>query len=252
MAQGKGAGRSGHVRLTARHAALCAGVLALLAPGPASAQAFQCRTPPAPVSVPRVAPDGPTRNVAIAGYTLALSWSPEYCRGRERTATDQFQCSGRSGRFGFVLHGLWPEGRGGAWPQWCPATHQLSPRELARNLCMTPSAKLLATEWAKHGACMVRRPEAYFAQARTLWDALRWPDFDRLSRRERLTAGDLRQAFASANPRWPAGGIALVVNRRGWLEEIRLCYDRAFQPTRCANRRLGPADTTRVKIWRGL
>jgi hypothetical protein len=28
------------------------------------------------------------------------------------SAADDRQCSGRSGRFGFVVHGLWPEGRG--------------------------------------------------------------------------------------------------------------------------------------------
>jgi ribonuclease T2 len=238
--------------VTARRAAACAALLAAMVPGLAAAQAYQCRTPAAPASVPRVERDGPARRVPIAGYTLALSWSPEYCRGRERKAADRFQCSGQSGRFGFVLHGLWPEGRGGTWPQWCPPARPLSPRELARNLCMTPSAALLATEWAKHGACMARRPEDYFAQARALWTALRWPDFDRLSHRERLTAGDVRQAFADANPRWSASRIGLVVNERGWLEEIRLCYGKAFQPARCDPRRLGPADSAPVKIWRGL
>lgn len=227
-------------------------MLASLFPGLAAAQAYQCRVPSASVGVPQVGQDGPVRRTPIAGYTLALSWSPEYCRGRERRAEDRFQCSGQSGRFGFVFHGLWPEGRGGAWPQWCPTARPLSPRELTRNLCMTPSAKLLATEWAKHGACMARQPEVYFARARALWTALRWPDIDRLSHRKRLTAGDVRQAFAAANPRWPAGGIALIVSDRGWLEEMRLCYTRDFRPTRCDSRRLGPPDSATVRIWRGL
>ena len=228
------------------------GATVVLMPGSAFAQAYQCRVPSVPVSVPRVEPDGPVRRVPIAGYTLALSWSPEDCRGRERSAGDRFQCSGRGGRFGFVLHGLWPEGRGANWPQWCPAARPLTARELSRNLCMTPSAELLATEWAKHGACMARRPEDYFARARTLWGGLRWPDFDRLSRREGLTASDIRQAFADANPRWAPDGIGLVVNGRGWLREMRLCYERDFRPVRCDARRLGPADSAPVRIWRGL
>lgn len=231
------------------------GALALvlaIAPTAAAAQAYQCRTPAAPLNVPRVEPDGPVRQMPVAGYTLALSWSPEYCRGRERSTRDRFQCSGQGGRFGFVLHGLWPEGRGGAWPQWCPATRTLTPRELARNMCMTPSARLLASEWAKHGACMARRPEDYFARARTLWSGLRWPDFDRLSRRERLTAGEVRRVFGEANPGWRPAHIGLKLNARGWLEELRLCYGRDFRPIACDARRFGPADSAVVKIWRGL
>ena len=69
------------------------GATVVLMPGSAFAQAYQCRVPSVPVSVPRVEPDGPVRRVPIAGYTLALSWSPEYCRGRERSAGDRVQCS---------------------------------------------------------------------------------------------------------------------------------------------------------------
>lgn len=227
-------------------------VLLCAAPGAAVAQTYQCRAPAAQISVPRVEPDGPVRRVPITGYSLVLSWSPEYCRGRVRSSGDRFQCSGQGGRFGFVLHGLWPEGQRGSWPQWCPAARPLTPRELSRNLCMTPSAGLLATQWAKHGACMARRPEDYFARARSLWGALRWPDFDRLSRRAGLTAGDIREAFSDANPRWRPDGIGLVANERGWMKELRLCYDRAFRPAGCDARRLGPADSTPVRIWRGL
>jgi len=44
----------------------------------------------------------------------------------------------------------------------------------------------------------------------------------------------------------------LVISERGWLREMRLCYDRAFRPAACDRRRLGPADSASVKIWRGL
>jgi ribonuclease T2 len=223
-----------------------------LAPQPAVAQAYQCRAPQTVASVPEAARDGPVRQAPITGYTLALSWSPEYCRGREARAADRWQCSGRSGRFGFVVHGLWPEGRGASWPQWCPATRTLTPRELARNMCMTPSAALLAHEWAKHGACMAERPEDYFNSARALWNGLRWPDFDRLARSDELTAGQVREAFAQANSRIEPAHVGLVVNPRGWLEEMRLCYDRNLMPAACDARRFGPADSAPVRIWRGL
>lgn len=222
-----------------------------LVPGTAPAQAYQCRVPQAPISVPAITRDGPVRQAPATGYMLALSWSPEYCRGRQDSGADRRQCSGRAGRFGFVVHGLWPQGRTGA-PQWCPTRQPLTSTELARNLCMTPSAQLLAREWAKHGACMASRPEDYFRTVRSLWSGLRWPDFDRLSREKDLTAGRVREAFAQANRAWEREHVGLVINQRGWLEELRLCYDRDFKPVACGRGRWGPADSAPVRIWRGL
>ncbi len=216
------------------------------------AQAYQCRVPQGPVSVPQPRRDGPVRDMPITGYTLALSWSPEYCRLRTDSARDRQQCSGQGGRFGFVVHGLWPEGAGGSWPQWCSTANRPSPTEIRRNLCMTPSAALLAHEWAKHGSCMVPRPETYFRVTRILWGSLRWPDFDRISRQEGLTAGDIRRAFADANRHWKPEHVGLRINARGWLEEMRLCYGRDFMPRACDKARFGPGDTANVRIWRGL
>src|SRR5690606_40711448 len=54
----------------------------LLAPAPAFAQAYQCRVPEAAPTVPPIARDGTERRAPLAGYTLALSWSPEFCRFR--------------------------------------------------------------------------------------------------------------------------------------------------------------------------
>jgi ribonuclease T2 len=223
----------------------------LLAPTPALAQAYQCRVPEAAPAVPPVERDEPERRAPLAGYTLALSWSPEFCRFRADAPEHARQCSGRSGRFGFIVHGLWPEGAGGRRIQWC-AARQPAPADVRPNLCLTPSAPLLVHEWAKHGSCMVERPASYFKIERILWNSLRWPDFDRLSRREGLTAGMVRQAFADANPYWETDHVGLVINRRGWLQEMRLCYGKDFMPTGCDNRRYGPADDAPVKIWRGL
>ena len=117
---------------------------------------------------------------------------------------------------------------------------------------MMPSARLQASEWAKHGACMARAPETYFKVTRILWDSLQLPDLDRLSKEPDLTAGLLRERFAAANPGWRADAVGLKLNPRGWLEELRLCYDRRFRPAACDRRRLGPKDDTAVKIWRGL
>ena len=230
-------------------ALLLAGLLTF--PSQALAQAYQCRMPQV-VSVPEVRADGPTRTVPVTGYTLALSWSPEFCKGREMDARQRAQCSGRNGRFGLVVHGLWPDGRS-TWPQWCPTGRKVSPAEARKNMCMTPSARLLARQWAKHGSCMAPRPEAYFKATRILWESLRLPDYDYLSRQEGLTAGDIRRAFSDANGRhWEPEMVGVKLNARGWLEELRLCYGRDFMPVRCDGSRFGAKDSTPAKIWRGL
>ncbi len=99
---------------------------------------------------------------------------------------------------------------------------------------------------------MVRNPDSYLRVTRILWNSLRWPEYDRLSRNRTLTAGEIRQAFADANGRWEPEHVGLVVNERGWLTELRLCYGRDFLPTRCDRRRFGPTDDIEVRIWRGL
>jgi ribonuclease T2 len=222
--------------------------LALALPAIAQAEVPQCRLPPQVAAPALPQPDGPRRVLAITGYTLALSWSPEFCRNRARDPRAAYQCGGKLGRFGFILHGLWPEAEPGNWPQWCPAA-PLAAETVRRNLCMTPSPDLVAHEWAKHGACMARTPEGYFKAGAALLRALRYPDMMRLSRRPGLTAGDLRAAFRAATPFLPAASIRVKANARGWLEEVHLCYANDFMPAVCADR--GADDGAGLKIWRG-
>lgn len=219
---------------------------------PAFAQAYQCRMGDARISVAPITPDGPVRRTPVTGYTLALSWSPEYCRTRGSDAAESLQCSGRNGRFGFVVHGLWPEGAAGRWPQWCRTAPAPSPAAIRPQLCMMPSPRLMAHEWARHGTCMARSPDAYFRVTRILWDSLQWPDLDRLSREKALNAGRIRQAFVDANPGWRTDQVGVSLNGRGWLREIRLCYGKDFRPARCHSGQFGPRDAVRARIWRGL
>lgn len=232
-----------------RAACLISSLLAM-SPAAALAQAYQCRLPGSIAPVRPVVPGGPVRKGPVAGYTLAASWSPDYCN----TSGDMrsMQCSKTGGRFGFVLHGLWPEGARGAAPQWCATAPVPSPELLRRNLCMTPSPSLLAHEWAKHGTCMAKRPETYFKVGAILWRSIRWPDADYLSRQQGLTAGDLRKAFVARNPGWKSEYVGVELSRTGWLREIRLCYGRHFMPQACAGWQFGPPDSASLKIWRGL
>lgn len=223
-----------------------------LVPGIAQAQAYRCAVP---ISVERPRPDRagsdqPQRILPIGGYTLALTWAPEYCRGHARDAGARFQCGGGN-RFGFTLHGLWPDGVGKDWPQYCRSTALLPPRVIRGNLCATPSPQLLQHEWAKHGTCMPgQTPQAYFARSTGLFATLRYPDMDALSRAP-LTAGRLAAALAKANPGLPAEAVRVTVHRQGWLDELWLCLDTRFRYDRCRADSGGVASNVAVKVWRG-
>lgn len=228
--------------------------LALLAPCVARAQAYQCA---APVSIPAArAEGGPAVRSGIVGYTLALSWSPEFCRDRAADPAHGLQCGGAMGRFGFVVHGLWPEGAGRA-PQYCKAVPPPSPAVVRGQLCRTPTVDLIAHEWAKHGSCMARDAAGYFKVGNLLVDAMRYPEMERLSREGQrnpgtLTAGKLRDAFAQANPGRSVSSFGIRTNRGGWLQEVLVCVDRRFRPRRCPRQQAGAPDGAAIKIWRGL
>lgn len=200
----------------------------------APAPAGQCRIPPV-LPRPRMAVperEGGVRRVPVGGYTLALSWSPQHCAGGRREA----QCDARVGRFGFILHGLWPDGHGRAWPQYCAPAAPLPAAVLRANFCATPSVDLMQHEWAKHGTCMAARPDVYFDRARALYQAIRMPDMRPLA--QGATAGAVARAFVAANPRLRVEMIR-VLAERGALSEVHVCLDTAFRPARCPAGKMG-------------
>lgn len=231
--------------------AACAAAALLSAPA-AHAQAYQCAVPD---SIPTPRPDGPSpreprRVLPIGGYTLALTWAPQYCRSNARDRSAQFQCASGN-RFGFTLHGLWPDGRGATWPQYCAPAAILGQDVLRRNLCATPSPQLLQHEYAKHGTCMGVPPAQYFAQATGLYRRLRYPDMEMLSRRRGLTAGQFAAAFARSNPGIATNMVRVSATRGGWLDELWLCLDTRFAFSACPKGKRSVAAGRRLKIWRG-
>ena len=227
------------------------GCLASLVPTMAAAQALQCAVP-ATLDRPHAdlpSERQPKRILPIGGYTLALTWAPEYCHGNSRQPSARFECGGGN-KFGFVLHGLWPDGTGKDWPQYCAATDILPQATIAKNMCATPSAQLLQHEWAKHGTCTGLAPDAYFARSTGLYAKLRYPDMNALSRGS-VTAGALADAFAKANPGVPASAIRVTANKRGWFDELWLCLDMGLRYTACRADSGGVVPSTAIKIWRG-
>jgi len=237
-----------------RGAAALLGLGLALTPAPLLAQAYQCRMPEklSPLPTPQRGRDAVRRVVPIAGYTLALSWSPEFCRGREEDRGQALQCSRRFGEFGFVLHGLWPEGRTPTYPQYCASPPSPVPLSVVRrNLCAMPSPRLIQHQWDKHGSCMARDPASYFQTAIRLYDAVKLPDMERLSRRA-LTQGMLKREIARLNPGMPTTAITLKASQRGWLQEVRLCLGLDYRPRACPAHARQPRGDTVLKIWRGL
>ena len=231
---------------------LSVGIAAILAPAVAGAQAYRCDIPSVRQSVrPDVATDRqPQRLLPIGGYTLAITWAPQYCHDHARDAAARFQC-GAGNRFGFTLHGLWPDGVGKDWPQYCKSTALLPQPVIRRHLCATPSAQLMQHEWSKHGTCMPGfDPDRYFTRSSGLYAKLRYPAMDALSRR-RLTAGAFAQAMARANPGLAADMMRITATRRGWLDEVWVCLDTQFRYARCPAHQGGLAPGAALKIWRG-
>lgn len=224
--------------------------LALL-PGAALAQGAACRLPDR-IDVPRAerAPRGEAGpSTAITGYLLTLSWSPTYCANRRNPGErrDAMQCGGDNGRFGWVLHGLWPQGQGSSYPRWCRPAKIVPQRVLAEHLCMSPSVQLLQRQWAKHGTCMSPNPSAYFKAASILFRAVRTPDMAAIGRSQQ-SAGSIRRAFIAANPGLTPAMLAVQTDRNGWLSEVRLCLGPRMRPTVCAPGAHGAGDNRRIKL----
>ena len=234
--------------------ALLSGIVAawlVLAPSAAAAQAMMC-TPPAKLRQPR--PDLPSareprRVLPIGGYTLALTWNPGYCRAHRGAEDARFRCAAGN-RFGFTLHGLWPDGVGRQWPQYCAAARIVPPSLVRPMMCVTPSEQLIQHEWAKHGTCANLSIKDYFGLGTRLYSGLRFPDMASLSRRP-LTVGEFKAQLAAANPGVPAEAVRVTLARGNWLDELWFCLDTRLRYARCRPGTGGARDDAPLRIWRG-
>jgi ribonuclease T2 len=229
---------------------LSAATLALM-PVAAQAQALSCSIP-GRIPVPRLEQnprDEPVRTPPVTGYKLSMSWSPQHCAKlrNPKDVRDRFQCSGANGRFGWVLHGLWPEADTPAYPQWCRPAKIVPQAVLKRHLCMTPSAQLLQHEWAKHGTCMSPHPAAYFRAAEMLFRTVRFPDMKALAAKPQ-TAASIRRTFAAINPGIRETMIGVSTDRDGWLTEVSYCLGPRMRPQACKVFQKGAPDRKTVRI----
>lgn len=180
-------------------------------------------------------PDRPGR---FDSYVLALSWSPAWCEGK----ADAEQCG--SQRFGFVVHGLWPQHLSGGWPERCAVGGRLPEAVVRDMLPIMPSRKLIAHQWNKHGTCDGTPVQDYFARVRqahgrvVIPEWLRAPDTPKT-----VTLPEIEAAFIAVNPGLTADGLAIVC-KGGKVSEVRVCLTRGLDFTRCGD---GVRDSCRGK-----
>ncbi|MEQ1439965.1 ribonuclease T [Fontimonas sp. SYSU GA230001] len=158
-------------------------------------------------------------------WVLALSWSPQYCRG----APSNPQCTQPRG---FVVHGLWPQYESGA-PTYCGKRERVPDALVERMLPLMPDRELVQQQWRKHGSCSGLDMAEYFLNVERAWRRIVVPSrFDDSGDFYELSTPELERAFTDVNPGIGADAIALQCSGR-WLREARFCFDREFQPRSC-------------------
>jgi|SRR5579859_7038788 len=156
-------------------------------------------------------------------YLLTLSWSPAFCAAHGNQANASEQCG--SERFGFVVHGLWPQYERG-YPESCQVDNAELPEDVVTQMLpIMPSHPLIEHEWEKHGTCSGLDAAGYFGFVEQLFAGITVPDrFDAPDKAFQIAPKDVRRAFLKVNPALMAE--AIVVPCKGkFLEEVRICYD---------------------------
>ena len=213
------------------------------------AQASDLKACAIPRDVTPVGPDIPPADqihtdIPTAAYLLALYWSPEACRSGIPESDKAIQC--QTNRFGFTVHGLWPNGPDKVHPRYCRPSPSLSVATVKANLCMIPSPWLLQHEWQAHGTCRWDTPEAYFKKARAVRSRLTVPDLQPLPEGV-MTAGQVREAFLKGNRGMTREGLNVRVNKDNRLTEVWVCMDLTFKLAACRGGN-GTPDAVTIRV----
>jgi len=170
----------------------------------------------------RQTPSG--RPGAFDFYVLALSWSPEFCHSHP----EKPECA--SGRFGFVVHGLWPQYVDG-YPENCSIAPGL--RAPSQMTDIMPDESLIAHEWKTHGTCSGLDAEGYFKLVRRAFESVKIPsELSNPKRMLSITPRELKEGFLAANPRLKAEGLTISCGNN-YLTGVSVCFDKQLQPRGC-------------------
>ncbi len=183
---------------------------------------------------------GRADNAAAPGvfdfYLLNLSWSPEFCA----THTSSQEC-GR--HLGFVVHGLWPQSNNGDYPEDC--SNAPGPANPQSYTGLLPTVSLVEHEWQTHGTCSGLSADAYFADIRKAFAAVKIPADVGGSGSTSVTPDQLLAGFASANPSYPQGSLALSCGNNR-LTAVEICLDKNLQPESCQGVRSCRANSIQI------
>lgn len=169
-------------------------------------------------------------------YTMVMSWSPTHCVNAEEGRDDE-QCARTDGlRYGFVLHGLWPQYEKG-YPEACPIGKKpFVPNDvISRMLDIMPSRGLVIHEYKLHGTCSGLDPANYYNLARRLFNSVRIPDsFKNPFETQFVSPREVEAEFLRANPWLRPDMIAVGCSGPGnRLRDIRICLTREGRGRAC-------------------
>jgi ribonuclease T2 len=166
----------------------------------------------------------------FAYYLLSLSWSPAFCLSSPGAA----ECNGPR-RFGFIVHGLWPQNETG-WPENCDV-HTPVPDSVVSGISdLMPARGLVYHEWKAHGTCSGLNPAEFFALVRRAHSSISVPATYSSAPAVEESPAAIAAAFLSANPRLLAASIVVTCSAQGAprLREVHICLDRELNPRACS------------------
>jgi len=170
-------------------------------------------------------------------YVLALSWSPEFCHGHPTKP----ECA--SGKFGFVVHGLWPQYEDG-YPENCSTAP--GPSDPSQMADIMPDTSLVAHEWMTHGTCSGLNADGYFKLVRQAFESVKIPA--RLTSPDKMfsiTPQELKTEFVAANPQLKPQDLTISCGNN-YLTGVSACLDKQLQPRACEGRRDCRANVIKV------
>jgi ribonuclease T2 len=164
-------------------------------------------------------------------YLLSLSWSPAFCIERPSSA----ECNGAR-RFGFIVHGLWPQNERG-WPENCDGDRHVPDSAVQGISDLMPARQLVYHEWSTHGTCSGLNPPAFFALVRQAYGSIAIPaPFSNAPAAIEQPPAGIVSEFLRSNPRLPADSVVVTCSRQTAprLREVHVCLDRDLRGRACS------------------
>lgn len=164
-------------------------------------------------------------------YVMSLSWSPNWC-ALEGDARRSPQCDD-SHDHGWILHGLWPQYHRG-YPSYCNTAERPPSRGMTTQMADIMGTSGLAWhQWKKHGTCTGLSAAGYYALSREAYATVVRPQvFRKITKRMKLPASVIEEAFLQANPGFERDGITITC-QNGMIQEARICLSRDLKPVPC-------------------